>query len=119
MAKAVHKEVLRLFGDEMFNREVDQLVEHTEYDLLLEQLAEVVRNDLHAFMCSRGIHVDAEGRTWRYGVRECESGFEVFFKQGDTGEEVVKRFLLVEDFPKQMDNGEEVVVKRYVLSEEG
>lgn len=99
MAKAVHKEVLRLFGDEMFNREVDQLVERTEYYLLLEQLAGVVRNDLRAFMCSRGIRVDEEGQTWRYGVRECESGFEAFFKQGD--------------------NGEEVVVKRYSLFEEG
>jgi len=99
VAKAVHREVLRLFRDEVFNREVDQLVERTAYNLLLEQLAEVVRNDLHAFMRSRGIQVDEEGRTWRYGVRECESGFEAFFKQGD--------------------NGEEVVVKRYALFEEG
>ena len=99
VAETVHKEVLRLFGDEMFNREVDQLVEHTEYDLLLEQLAEVVRNDLHAFMHSRGIRVDEDGQTWRYGVRECESGFEAFLKQEG--------------------NGEEVVVKRYSLFEEG
>jgi len=80
---------------------------------MAEARAGLTMGELAVLAVKDGVCIDEDGQAWRFGVREVESGFEVFFKQEDNGDEVVKRYSLVEEFSKQMDNGEEVVVKRY------